>query len=62
MQADQAEQAMAVLRQAVTLGFRNPDAHRTGSALDPLRNRRNFRILMMDLVFPAQPLANTRGE
>ena len=41
--ADQAEKAMAVLRQAVTMGYRNPDAYRTESALDPLRNRPDFR-------------------
>ena len=54
--ADQAEKAMAVLRQAVTMGYRNPDAYRTESALDPLRNRPDFRALMMDLVFPTKPL------
>ncbi|MFI5458882.1 MAG: serine/threonine-protein kinase [Isosphaerales bacterium] len=55
--ADQAEKAMAVLRQAVTMGYRNPNAYRTESALDPLRNRPDFRALMMDLAFPAQPFA-----
>ena len=55
--ADQAEKAMAVLRQAVTLGYRNPDAYRTESALDPLRNRPDFRALMMDLVFPTEAFA-----
>ena len=58
--ADQAEKAMAVLRQAVAMGYRNPDAYRTESALDPLRNRPDFRVLMMDLVFPAEPFA--RGD
>ena len=28
---------MAVLRQAVAMGYRNPVAYRTESALDPLR-------------------------
>ncbi len=55
--ADQAEMAMALLRQAVTMGYRNPDAYRTESALDPLRNRPDFRALMMDLVMPARPFA-----
>jgi eukaryotic-like serine/threonine-protein kinase len=54
---DHAEKAMAVLRQAVTLGYRKPDAYRTESALDPLRNRPDFQMLMMDLVFPAKPFA-----
>ena len=58
--ADQAEKAMAVLRQAVTMGYRNPYAYRTESALDPLRNRPDFRVLMMDLVFPSKPFA--RGD
>ena len=53
---------MAGLRQAVTMGYRNPDAYRTESALDPLRNRPDFRALMMDLAFPAQPLAKGRED
>ncbi len=55
--AVEAAEAMAVLRQALTMGFRNPDAYRTESALDPLRNRPDFRELLMDLVFPAKPFA-----
>ena len=43
---DQAERAMAVLRQAVSMGYRNPDAYRTESALDPLREREDFRKLI----------------
>jgi hypothetical protein len=39
------------------MGYRNPDAYRTESALDPLRTRHDFRVLMMDLVFPADPFA-----
>ena len=39
------------------MGLRNPDAYRTESALDPLRNRPDFRALMMDLVFPTEPFA-----
>jgi eukaryotic-like serine/threonine-protein kinase len=55
--AVQAAKAMAVLRQAVTMGYRNPDSYRTESALDPLRNRPDFQALMMDLMFPATPFA-----
>jgi eukaryotic-like serine/threonine-protein kinase len=55
--ADQAEQAMGVLCQAVTMGYRNPDAYRNESALDPLRNRPDFLALMMDLEFPSKPFA-----
>jgi tetratricopeptide (TPR) repeat protein/tRNA A-37 threonylcarbamoyl transferase component Bud32 len=52
---DQAERAMDLLRQAVTLGYRNPDLYRTESGLDPLRNRPDFRLLMMDVAFPTKP-------
>jgi hypothetical protein len=55
--AVQAEKAMAVLRQSVALGYRNPYVFRTESALNPLRNRSDFQLLMMDLVFPSEPLA-----
>ena len=58
--ANQAEKAMAVLRQAVTMGYRNPDAYRTESALDPLRDRPDFRELMMDLTMPANPFEHGR--
>ena len=58
--ADRAEKAVAVLGQALTMGYRNPDSYRTESALDPLRNRLDFRLLMMDLSFPKDPLATVR--
>ncbi len=54
---DQAEKAMAGLRLAESMGYRIPDAFRTESALDPLRNRADFRVLMMDLVMPAKAFA-----
>jgi serine/threonine-protein kinase len=53
--ADQAEKAVALLRQAFSLGYRNPFVYRTESALDPLRNSPDFQLLMMDLVFPPEP-------
>jgi eukaryotic-like serine/threonine-protein kinase len=56
--ADQAEKAMAGLRRAVRMGYRNPDAYRTESALDALRNRSDFRLLMMDLAMPTKPFAH----
>ena len=49
---------MAGLRQAVSLGYRDPDSYRTESALDPLRNRPDFQALMMDLTFPKRPFAH----
>jgi tetratricopeptide (TPR) repeat protein len=51
----QAERAMAVLRHAVAAGYRNPDAYKTESGLDPLRSRADFQTLIMDLLMPAQP-------
>ena len=58
--ADQALEAMAVLRRAVAMGYRNPDTYRTELALEPLRNRPDFRALMMDLTMPADPFAHGR--
>jgi hypothetical protein len=42
------------------MGYRNPDAYRTEDALDPLRGRDDFRMLMMDLAMPAEPFARPR--
>jgi hypothetical protein len=41
---------------------RNPNANafRTKSVPDPLRSRDDFRLLMMDVAFPAEPLPATR--
>ena len=48
---------MEQLRGAVAMGFRSPEAYRTEDTLTPLRNRTDFRLLMMDLVMPAKPFA-----
>ena len=48
---------MALLRRAVAMGYRSTDVYRTEDALDPLRDREDFRLLMMDLAFPADPFA-----
>ncbi len=58
--ADKAEKAMVVLSKAVALGYRDPKDYRTESALDPLRNRPDFQVMMMDLVFPTEPF--THGD
>ena len=50
-------EAMATLRQAIAMGFRDVDAYRTESALDSLRKRPEFQFLMMDLAFPVEPFA-----
>jgi tetratricopeptide (TPR) repeat protein len=49
--------AMGLVRKAVEMGYRSMDAYRTEGALDPLRGREDFKLLMMDLAFPAEPLA-----
>jgi tetratricopeptide (TPR) repeat protein len=50
--------ALDALRQAVAAGFRNFAHMQVDSNLDPLRGRDDFRLLMMDLAFPARPLAS----
>ena len=39
------------------MGFRDPASYSTETALDPLRDRPDFRLLMMDLAMPAQLFA-----
>jgi hypothetical protein len=56
----ESDRAMKWLRQAVAVGYRNPAAYLTETALDPLRNRPDFQLLMMDLALPAEPFA--RGD
>jgi eukaryotic-like serine/threonine-protein kinase len=55
---ERTEKAMVVLRQAVVLEYRNFDDYRTESALDSLRTRPDFQVLITDLVFPANPFAS----
>ncbi len=59
MSADEAsshaETAINLLKKAVRMGFRSVDHFRTETALDPLRGRDDFQLLMMDLAFPAKP-------
>jgi serine/threonine protein kinase/tetratricopeptide (TPR) repeat protein len=55
--AAEADAAMTLLHKAVGVGYRNPDAYRTEDALDPLRGRDDFRLLMLDLAFPAEAFA-----
>jgi tetratricopeptide (TPR) repeat protein len=49
--------AAASLHTAVAMGFRGADDFRTEPALDPLRDRPDFRLLLMDLAFPAEAFA-----
>jgi hypothetical protein len=53
----EADAAMALLRKAVAMGYRSLDTYRTEDALDPLRSRDDFRLLMRDLEFPPDPFA-----
>jgi hypothetical protein len=55
-----AERAMQWLQRAVAAGYRNVAIMRSDHDLDPLRSRRDFQLLMMDLEFPTDPFA--RGE
>ncbi len=57
--ASQAETALALLYKAVAMGYRNPAAYRTEDALDPLRDRDDFRLVVMDLAMPAEPFVGT---
>ena len=45
----EADQAMTLLRKAVGIGYRDPVAFRTDSALDPLRQREDFQKLLQEL-------------
>ena len=48
---------MESLVRAVAAGYRNANEIRIESALEPLRSRGDFRRLMRDLDFPAEPFA-----
>jgi tetratricopeptide (TPR) repeat protein len=53
----EAQRAMAALRQAVAAGYRNLERMQRETDLDPLRSRRDFQLLMMDLAMPADSFA-----
>ena len=55
----EAERAMDILRRNIAAGYRGP-AIRTEPALDPLRTRPDFQLLLRDVDFPAEPFA--RGD
>ena len=52
---------MALLHKAVGMSYRNSDAYRTETALDPLPDRTDFQLLMMDLAMPADPFEWKKG-
>jgi eukaryotic-like serine/threonine-protein kinase len=47
--------AVADLRRSLALGFRNFRLMATDTDLNPLRSRPDFRLLLMDATFPANP-------
>ncbi len=53
----EADRAMTLLRGAVAAGYRNLDLMNRDHDLDSLRGRDDFKLLMMDLGFPADPFA-----
>ena len=53
----EADAAMALIRKAIEMGYRSGNASRTEDALDALRSRDDFPLLMMDLEFPSDPFA-----
>ena len=52
---EQAERTVGALRRAVTLGFRDPEFLASEPALRVLGDRPDFRALIADLAFPADP-------
>jgi hypothetical protein len=53
----EALKALALLQLAAASGSSDPAAYRNETALDPLRGRPDFRLLLMDLDMPADPFA-----
>jgi serine/threonine-protein kinase len=56
-QRGDADRAVGVIRRVVGMRAIIPDALRRDPDLDPLRSREDFRLLMMDVDFPADPFA-----
>ena len=53
----EAARAMGLLRKAVDMSYRGNAAYRTEDALDPIRDREDFKLLIMDIVMPTRPFA-----
>jgi tetratricopeptide (TPR) repeat protein len=49
--------AVAALRRAVALGYRDAAVIRSDPDLEPLRGRPEYRLLLLDAAFPADPFA-----
>jgi hypothetical protein len=55
-----ADRAMSLLRRAVGMGYRDAETYRTDPALEGIRDREDFRLLLMDVDFPKDPFARGR--
>jgi serine/threonine-protein kinase len=55
----ESDRAMHWLHRAAAVGYRSPATYRAETALDPLRDLDDFRLLLLDLAFPADPFAST---
>jgi hypothetical protein len=57
---EEANKSMEWLRRAVAMGYRSRIELGRDPALDPLRDRPDFQLLMMDMAMPAEPFARTQ--
>ena len=48
---------MTILRRAAAAGYRDPARLAADPEFAPLRSGADFRLLLMDLAFPAEPFA-----
>src|SRR5262249_32088751 len=55
-----ADRPMAHLRRALDLGYRNTPPIAPDADLDSLRDRDDFRLLLLDLAFPDDPFERGR--
>jgi hypothetical protein len=56
----QAEEAMAILRRTIAAGYKDIGLIQAEPGLNPLRERDDFKLIMMDLAMPADPFAAAR--
>jgi eukaryotic-like serine/threonine-protein kinase len=57
-----ADTAMELLARSVAVGIRNLNEFQIESALDALRTRDDFKLLMMDVAFPLEPFSGALSE
>ena len=55
-----ADEAMKSLRRAVAAGNRDAAWMKTDTDLDPLRSRRDFQLILMDMELPPDPFARSK--